>query len=168
MQDNHNNDGSAISQKSAEIVVAIIIALFGAIVMWDSNRIGAGWGSDGPESGSFPFYVGLLIVISGVVTAINGFRADKEAMGDFVEHSQLRLVMAVLLPSIVYVIAIGFVGIYVASTIFIIAFMMWQGKFGALKSVSVAIPVNVFLFFMFEVWFTIPLPKGPLEAMFGY
>jgi putative tricarboxylic transport membrane protein len=78
------------------------------------------------------------------------------------------LVMAVLLPSIVYVIAIGFVGIYVASTIFIIAFMMWQGKFGALKSVSVAIPVNVFLFFMFEVWFTIPLPKGPLEAMFGY
>jgi hypothetical protein len=168
MQDNHNNEGGAISQKSAEIVTAIIITLFGAVVMWDSNRIGAGWGSDGPESGSFPFYVGLLIVISGIVTAVNAFRADGKELGDFVEHEQLRLVMAVLIPSIVYVAFIGFIGIYVASAIFIIAFMMWQGKFSALKSVLVAVPVNVFLFFMFEVWFTIPLPKGPLEAMFGY
>src|SRR5690606_35642206 len=107
MQDNHNNEGGAISQKSAEIVTAIIITLFGAVVMWDSYRIGAGWGSDGPESGSFPFYVGLLIVISGIVTAISGLRANGEEMGDFVEHSQLRLVMAVLIPSIVYVITIG-------------------------------------------------------------
>jgi len=168
MQDNHNNEGGSISQKSAEIVTAIIITLFGAIVMWDSNRIGAGWGTDGPESGSFPFYVGLLIVISGLVTAYNGFRADGESLGDFVGHDQLRLVMAVLIPSIVYVAFIGFIGIYVASSIFIIAFMMWQGKFSVLKSVLVAVPVSVFLFFMFEVWFTIPLPKGPLEAMFGY
>ena len=43
MQDNHNK-GGAISQKSAEIVTAIIITLFGAVVMYDSNRIGAGWG----------------------------------------------------------------------------------------------------------------------------
>ena len=167
MQDNHNK-GGAISQKSAEIVTAIIITLFGAVVMYDSNRIGAGWGSDGPESGSFPFYVGLLIVISGLVTAFNAFRASSEELGDFVEPEQLRMVMAVLLPSIVYVAFIGFIGIYVASAIFIIAFMMWQGKFSAIKSVLVAVPVCVFLFFMFEVWFTIPLPKGPLEAMFGY
>lgn len=168
MQDNHNNEGGAVSQKTAEIVTAIIITLFGAVVMWDSYRIGAGWGSDGPETGSFPFYVGLLIVISGIVTTISAFRADGEKLGDFVEHEQLKLVMAVLIPSIIYVIAIGFIGIYVASTIFIVAFMMWQGKFGAVKSVCVAVPVNVFLFFMFEVWFTIPLPKGPLETMFGY
>lgn len=168
MQDNHNNEGGAISQKSAEIVVALIITLFGAVVMWDSYRIGAGWGSDGPESGSFPFYVGLLISISGIVTALSAFRADKEAMGDFVEPEQLRMVMAVLIPSIIYVAVISFIGIYVASAIFIIAFMIWQGKFSVLKSVLVAVPVNVFLFFMFEVWFTIPLPKGPLEAMFGY
>ena len=168
MQDNHNNEGGAISQKTAEIVTAIIITLFGAVVMWDSYRIGAGWGSDGPETGSFPFYVGLLIVISGIVTTVSAFRADGEKLGDFVEHEQLKLVMAVLIPSIIYVIAIGFIGIYVASAIFIVAFMMWQGKFGAVKSISVAVPVNVFLFFMFEVWFTIPLPKGPLETMFGY
>lgn len=168
MQDNHNNEGGAISQKSAEIVTAIIITLFGAVVMWDSYRIGAGWGSDGPESGSFPFYVGLMIVISGIVTTLSALRADGKELGDFVEHEQLRMVMAVLIPSIVYVAVIGFTGIYVASAIFIIAFMMWQGKFGIVKSIAVAVPVNVFLFFMFEVWFTIPLPKGPLEAMFGY
>jgi hypothetical protein len=151
-----------------EIVTAFFILVFGAVIMWDSYRIGAGWSSEGPESGSFPFYVGLLIVISAIVTLFGAFRSNAEEAGEFVGHDELKMVLAVLLPSIVYVALIGFIGIYVASAAFITIFMVWQGKFSILKSLLVAIPVNVFLFFMFEVWFKIPLPKGPLEAMFGY
>lgn len=168
MQDNHENSGGSIGNKTMEIVTALFILAFGAIVMWDSNRIGSGWGSDGPESGSFPFYVGLLIVISAVVTLINAVRADAEELGEFVGHEELKLVMAVFIPSIFYVIAIGFIGIYVASAIFITFFMVWQGKFSIVKSLAVAIPVNVFFFMMFEVWFKIPLPKAWLEAQFGF
>lgn len=168
MQDNHNNESGSIGNKTMEIVTAFFILVFGAVIMWDSYRIGAGWSSDGPESGSFPFYVGLLIVISAVVTLFGAFRKDAEEAGEFVGHDELKLVLAVLLPSIVYVALIGFIGIYVASAAFITIFMVWQGKFSIVKSLAVAIPVNVFLFFMFEVWFKIPLPKGPLEAMFGY
>lgn len=168
MQDNHNNSGGSIGNKTMELVTALVILAFGAIVMWDSYRIGAGWGADGPESGSFPFYVGLLIVISAIVTAFNAIRMDAEEAGEFVGHEELKLVMAVFIPSIIYVIAIGFIGIYVASAAFITIFMVWQGKFSIVKSLAVAIPTNIFLFMMFEVWFKIPLPKGPLEAMFGY
>lgn len=168
MQDNHNNEGGSIGTKTMEIITALIILAFGAIVMWDSYRIGAGWDTDGPQSGSFPFYVGLLIVISAVVTLITALRSNAEEAGVFVEHDQLKLVMAVLFPSIIYVALISFIGIYVSSIIFIVIFMVWQGKFSIVKSVSVAIPVNIFLFMMFEVWFKIPLPKGPLEAMIGY
>lgn len=168
MQDNHNNEGGSIGNKTMEIATALFILAFGAIVMWDSYRIGAGWDADGPQSGSFPFYVGLLIVISAVVTLFNGIRSNAEEAGEFVGHEEFKLVLAVFIPSIIYVIAIGFIGIYVASSIFITVFMVWQGKFSIVKSLSVAIPVNVFLFMMFEVWFKIPLPKGPLEAMFGY
>ena len=168
MQDNHNNEGGSISNKTMEIVTAFIILVFGAVVMWDSNRIGAGWGSDGPESGSFPFYIGLLIVISAAVTIFNSVRMNAEEAGEFVGHSELKLVMAVLIPSIIYVALIGFIGIYVASVVFITIFMVWQGKFSVVKSLAVAIPVNVFFFFMFEVWFKIPLPKAWLEAQFGY
>ena len=168
MQDNHNNEGGSIGNKTMEIVTAFIILVFGAVVMWDSNRIGAGWGSDGPESGSFPFYIGLLIVISAAVTIFNAVRMNAEEAGEFVGHAELKLVMAVLIPSIIYVALIDFIGIYVASAIFVAVFMVWQGKFSIVKSLTVAISENVFIFFMFEVWFKIPLPKSWLEAQFGY
>jgi putative tricarboxylic transport membrane protein len=168
MQDNHNNEGGSIGNKTMEIVTAFFILVFGAVIMWDSYRIGAGWSAEGPESGSFPFYVGLLIVISAIVTLLNAFRTSAEEAGEFVGHAEFKMVLAVLLPSIVYVAAISYIGIYVASAAFITIFMVWQGKFSVVKSLVVAIPVSVFLFFMFEVWFKIPLPKGPLEAMIGY
>lgn len=169
MQDNHENSGGAIGNKTMEIVTALFILAFGAIVMYDSNRIGAGWdATEGPQSGSFPFYVGLLIVISAIVTLFNAIKSNAEEAGEFVGHEELKLVMAVFIPSIFYVIAISFIGIYVASAIFIAFFMVWQGKFSIAKSVAVAIPVNVFFFMMFEVWFKIPLPKAWLEAQFGF
>lgn len=166
MQDNHNNEGTFVTNKAVEIGVALIILAFGAIVMWDSHRIGAGWDADGPQSGAFPFYVGLLIVISAVVTIFNAFREnDKE---EFVGRQELKQVASVFLPTIVYIFAIGYLGTYVASAIFITIFMVWQGKFSIVKSLAVGIPINVLFFFMFEVWFQVPLPKGWLEAQFGY
>lgn len=168
MNENHNNQGGSIGNKTVELVTAFIILAFGSVVMWDSYRIGAGWGVDGPESGSFPFYVGLLIVISAIMTIVNAVRQSAEEAGEFVGISELKMVMAVLIPTVIYVIAIDLIGIYVASSIFIAVFMVWQGKFSALKSVLVAIPVSVFFFVMFEILFTIPLPKGWLEAQFGY
>jgi hypothetical protein len=168
MQDNHNNSGGSVGNKTMEIVTALIIMAFGAVVMWDSHRLGSGWSDDGPQSGAFPFYVALLIVISSIVTIINALRTSAEDAGEFAEYSQIKMVMAVLIPSIVYIAVIHFIGIYVASIIFIAFFMMWQGKFSIIKSATIAILVNVFFFAMFEIWFKIPLPKGPLEAMFGY
>jgi hypothetical protein len=102
------------------------------------------------------------------VTLIGAIRTSAEEAGEFAEYSQIKMVMAVLIPSIVYVVAINFIGIYVASIIFISFFMIWQGKFSILKSATIAILVNVFFFAMFEIWFKIPLPKGPLEKLFGY
>ena len=59
-------------------------------------------------------------------------------------------------------------GIYVASAIFIFAFMIAVGRENPLKAIAVAITVPIALFFMFEKWFLVPLPKGPLEAWLGY
>ena len=77
-------------------------------------------------------------------------------------------VLAVLLPAFGYVALIGFVGIYVASALFILGFMLTLGKENIIRAVLVATGVPVFLFVLFEIWFLVPLPKGPLEAMIGY
>ena len=162
---------SAASVKMVDAVTAIVIFLMGAVVIWDSWRLGAQWGSDGPEAGYFPFYIGLILC---VVSAINLFAALKAGGGDsFVSTSSIKMIMSVMIPTIIYVGLIGGVGpvpalgIYVASAIFIALFMKWLGKYAWPITLGVSIGVPVVFFLLFEVWFKVPLPKGPLEAALG-
>jgi putative tricarboxylic transport membrane protein len=161
------------SVRTWEMVVAFLFLVFGAVVMWDSWRIGARWGDDGPQAGYFPFYIGLFIVISAVMILVNALRMNREAGGEaFVTRGQLRMVLTVLIPTIVYVVLIDNpwypLGIYVPSALFIAAFMRFLGKYGWARIALVSLGVVLVFFMMFEIWFQVPLPKGPLEAAFGY
>ena len=164
---------AAFSQKSAEVAVAALFFILGAIVVFDSVRLGAKWGSDGPEAGYFPFYVGLLVCVSAVVNLVYGLVSRKFAGKPFVERGQLKLVLSVLWPSLVYAVLIGGVGpwnglgIYVASAIFVAFFMRWLGKYEWWKVAAVSVGNSVFFYLIFEVWFLVPLPKGPLESLLG-
>jgi hypothetical protein len=156
-----------VSTRVMEIAVGAILFVLGLILIVDAIRLGTGWGDDGPKSGYFPFYIGLILCLSSAVAIFQGMRAP--GAGDaFVERGQAKLIMAVLIPTIVYVVAIGLLGIYVASAIFIGVFMVWQGKFSWFKSALISVSVVIALWMMFEIWFKVPLPKGPLEALFGY
>lgn len=157
---------SAVSTRTLEIVTAIFFLLIGSVVMWDSSRIGAGWGADGPQSGYFPYYIGLLMNIASVANLLLAWKAGNAE--SFVSRPQIKLVMAIFLPCLVYVAVMQWLGLYVASVVFIATFMRWQGKFGLLKSIATATGVVVVLFLMFEIWFKVPLIKGPLEALLGY
>ncbi len=156
-----------VSIRVMEIVVGALLFVAGAVLIYDANRLGTGWGDDGPRSGYFPFYIGLILCISSVIAVVQGIRAPG-ARATFVERGQARLILAVFIPTVVYVVAVRFLGIYVASTLFIGGFMAWQGKFRWPKCIAIGLMVSVALFLMFEVWFTVPLPKGPMEAWFGY
>lgn len=152
-----------------EWLVAIACMAFGAVVMWDSLRVGAGWAFDGPQAGYFPFYVGLLICASSVVTLVQVVlrrigRRDRL----FATWEQLWRVSEVLIPSMVYVLAIPWLGIYVPTALFIAWFMWRIGKYGAAKILPAALGVPVLTFLTFEVWFKLPLPKGPVESLIGY
>ena len=157
---------SAASTRTLEIVTAIFFLIVGSVVMWDSARIGAGWGSDGPQSGYFPFYIGLLMNIASGVNLLLAFKSSKAE--SFVSKPQVKLVMAIFLPCLVYVAVMQWLGLYVASVIFIAVFMRWQGKFSWIKSALTSLIVVAVLFVMFEIWFKVPLIKGPLEAVLGY
>ena len=159
-------DRPAFGQKSAEIVVAALFLLLGAIVVYDSVRLGARWGSDGPQAGYFPFYIALFVCISSAINLVIAVlkKGDDRA---FVGVEQLKLVLAVLVPSIVYVALIAWLGIYVASAIFVAFFMRWLGKYPWWKVAAVSIGNSVVFFVIFEMWFKVPLPKGPLENLLG-
>ena len=156
----------AFGQKSAEIFVSAFFLLLGALVMWDSVRFGARWGSDGPQAGYFPFYIALLMSVASAVNLLVAL-ARRSEFRAFVEVGQLKLVLSVLLPSIVYVGLIALLGIYVASVVFVAFFMRWLGKYPWWKVAAVSIGNSVVFFLVFEIWFKVPLPKGVVERMLG-
>ena len=157
----------ALRIKSAEIAVAALFLMAGVLVMYDSVRLGATWGDDGPKPGYFPFYIGLIMTVAAVMNLARGFMIPADKNPPFVLAGQLKMVLTVLVPAAVYAAAIGWIGIYVASILFIAFFMRWLGKYPVAKIVPVAILVPAALFLMFEIWFLVPLPKGPIEAFLG-
>jgi hypothetical protein len=158
-------DRPAFRQKSAEIVVAALFLLAGAIVVYDSLRLGTKWAEEGPEAGYFPFIVGVLICVAAAVNLVAALTWAREDEKAFVEVGQLKMVLSVLIPASVYVGLIGWLGIYLASALFVAFFMRWLGKYEWWKLAAVSVGNSVFFFLIFEVWFKIPLPKGPLEAL---
>lgn len=160
-----------ITQRSMEVAVALVLFGFGALVVFDSHRLGSSWGSDGPEAGYFPFYIGLIICISSAVIfaqALYGARAKSGKI--FVEWQPLRQVLAILLPAALYILGIQLIGLYVASAIYIAVFMIWLGKYGWFKAVMLGVAVSAVAFVTFEVWFQVPLYKGVFDplAFLGY
>ena len=157
-----DTSSSGPSHKSVETGVALLVIAFGIIVVLGSVSAGIGWGAEGPRAGFFPFYIGLSIVISGAVNLWNAIRPDAPG-GIFAEWSQLWQVLLVVIPATIYAVAVGYIGIYVSSAIFIAWFMRWLGKYGWGTVVAVAIGMPLVVYFVFEKWFLVALPKGPIE-----
>jgi putative tricarboxylic transport membrane protein len=162
-----SQDKPAVSRRTMEIAVTLIFLLFGFVVCWDSWRIGARWGSDGPQAGYFPFYIGLIINFCSLITLVQALRIKPADNEPFVLRGQLKMVVLVMVPTVIYVALINWLGIYVASTVYIALFMWWLGKYSWVKYVPVSLGVSIAFFLMFEIWFKVPLPKGPLESALG-
>ena len=165
MSDSSHSSGAGPSHRSVEIGVAVVILLFAAIVIYGAWLAGINWGPEGPRAGFFPFYVGLAILLATVFNLASAMKSDGKRL--FAEWGQLRQVMSVVIPTAIYVALVPWLGLYVASFLLIAAFMKWLGKYSWTLALGVAISVPLLAFVMFEKWFLVPLPKGPIEDLLG-
>jgi Tripartite tricarboxylate transporter TctB family len=156
---------TGVATNIVEAVVAFIILIGGVTVVYQAMLLGHRWGSDGPGPGYFPFYIGLLVSIGSAVTLIQAFIGKHKNTDVFVDNEQLNRVLAVLIPAAVFVAAIHWLGIYISAALYIALFMIVLGKYNPVKSAIIAITTQVIFFFMFEVWFKVPLYKGSLDLM---
>jgi hypothetical protein len=157
-------EGRLVAVWQMDAVVAAVLAAIGVVVMVDSLRVGIGWGIEGPQAGFFPFFIGLMLTVGALFTLARSLFGAKRDLDVFVEPAGFRRVLAVLLPSIVYVVAVKLIGIYVASALLIAVFMRAFGRYGYAFCCGLGVAIAVVLYAMFELWFQVPLPKGPLEA----
>jgi len=148
-----------------DAVVALLIVGLGVLVLQGSWSLGSRWTSDGPGSGYFPFYIGLILCIAGVGILVQAIFTKNRDTEIFVDGEQLKRVLSVLIPAAAYVFVVQIIGLYVASAIYIALFMIVLGKYSPLKSILVAVVLNALFFAMFEIWFKVPLFKGAYDPL---
>ena len=155
------------SHRAVEIAVALASIGFAVLVIIGSLNAGINWGAEGPRAGFFPFYIACFILLASIVNLFSAF-VDMPREKLFAQWGQLLRVLSVIIPTAVYVGIIPTLGIYVSSALLIALFMKWLGKYrwSIITLVAVGVPVATFL--VFEKWFLVPLPKGPVEAMLGF
>jgi putative tricarboxylic transport membrane protein len=162
-------DSPAVTDsRSVEMVVCLLLLALAVLLGWDNWRTGIGWDSTGPQAGYFPFYLSIILGLASLYGVTRTLLARNEAAETFVTRAQLRRVMAVFLPTLLFCLATQFLGLYVASFLLIAGFMRLIGKIAWWKSLLTALVFTGLMFVTFDIAFDVIMPKGPLEAAFGY
>jgi len=161
------NEPEPLSTRWPELLVAALLIAIAALVIADSLRVGIGWADDGPRSGYFPFYIGLLLLASSGSVLVSTLLRWRGPRRSFTRREQLKSVLAVLVPMTLYVAGVAGLGLYLPSMALIGWFMRRHGGFGWVTTLCVSIAVPIAFYLVFERWFLVPLPKGPLEHWLG-
>ena len=162
------DDRPVVGARSVTIAVYLILLALAALLAWDNWRTGMAWEADGPQAGYFPFYLSLILGAACLFGLYFQLRAQTAAEGGFVTRDQLRRVLQVLVPTVLYCLAMQWLGLYVASFLLIAGFMWIIGRMALWKSLLAGLLFSLVMFVTFDIAFDVIMPKGPLEAFFGY
>ena len=155
-----------------DLVTAAVLMLLSGVVIYDALRLGAGWGNEGPQSGFFPFWLAALLAGVSVVLFLQALYRRSEA--PFVIGHRFVPVLKVLGPLVGFVVLTdppgpwSGLGLYVAAGLYLGFYMRWVGRHDWRTVVALATVVPIITFLIFETWFLVPMPKGPVEAWLGY
>jgi hypothetical protein len=162
------DDRSVVGARTVHIVVYLILVALAALLAWDNWRTGMAWEADGPQAGYFPFYLSVILGTACLFGLFFQLRAQTAAEGGFVTRNQLRRVMQVFVPTLLFCVLMQWLGLYVASFFLIAGFMRIVGRMARWKSLLAGFLFSIIMFVTFDVAFDVIMPKGPLEALFGY
>jgi len=157
-----------VGTRSVDIVASILLLALAALLGWDAWRVGNSWADDGPQAGYFPFYLAVLMAAASLYGLVRALLARQAAGEPFVTHGQFTRVMQVFVPTLAFCILTQYLGLYVASFLLVAGFMIWVGRIAAWKSVLTSFLFTAAMFLTFEIAFNVIMPKGPLEAAFGF
>jgi len=152
--------------RAADIATASFLMLLGAVVLFDAARLGFRWGSDGPQSGFFPFWLAVVLIAHSAAILVQAVR--KHSTEPFASREQLRMVLTVAGPAAALVLFTYLIGLYVAGAVYLFFYMRLVGRHSWASVVALSLSIPLATFLVFEKWFLVPLPKGPLEAWLGY
>jgi hypothetical protein len=163
-----SDSAPVVGNRSVDIVVSLLLLAFAALMAYDNWRSGAGWAVDGPQAGYFPFYLSVILGAASLYGLVAALIARASPDQPFVTRDQFRRVMQVFVPTVLFCLFTQWLGLYVASFLLIAGFMWFVGRIALWKSLLTAFVFSLAMFVTFEIAFDVIMPKGPLEAAFGY
>jgi putative tricarboxylic transport membrane protein len=162
------SDSPAVTtQRTVDVIVSFLLLAFAMLMGFDNWRTGMGWDSTGPQAGYFPFYLSVILAAACVYGIGKEFLAREQAGETFVTRAQLRRVLQVFVPTLLFCLFMQWLGLYVASFLLVAGFMAFIGRIAPWKSLLTALLFVLAMFVTFDVAFDVIMPKGPLEALFG-
>ena len=162
------SDSPAVtSNRAVDVVVSLLLLAFAGVLAFDNWRTGMGWDATGPQAGYFPFYLSVILTAASLWGLAKEFLARKQARATFVTRAQLRRVLQVFVPTLLFCLLTQWLGLYVASFLLVAGFMVFVGRIAVWKSLLTAFLFSLVMFVTFEIAFDVIMPKGPIESLFG-
>ncbi len=152
--------------KKANVAIAALLVALAVLVIVDAVRLGFRWGNDGPESGFFPFWLGVVLLVCAVIEL-------SEVLVQRHRHTPSRRLMPpgawkpigwVIAPAVGMVVATELVGLHLAAALYLAFYMRAVGKIRWSTTVAVAVLVPAILYVAFDRLFLVPMPQGLFGA----
>jgi len=156
--------------RTAELVMAIVMAIFSAYLMWKSAELPIGWIPDeGPGGGFWPFWLSAAMLASCFSIIYKWVRKTSPISRSteiFMDSEAIKGFVLVAGSLIVTVGLFHYIGIYGALPLFLIFHIRFLGghSWPFASFMAVITPVVTFLFF--EIVLKITLPKGLTDEYF--
>ncbi|WP_134726274.1 tripartite tricarboxylate transporter TctB family protein [Paracoccus luteus] len=156
-----------VGRLPAEMLAAALTGGLGLAGVLGSAELGASWTESGPEPGYFPFYVGLILIAAALGNGVMALRARGAQDEAWLEPEQSRRLLGFLVPLLAYVAGSVWLGLYVASAVYVAFNARFRGGYRGVVAVAIGAAFTVLLYVVFEMAFKVPLLKGPLEPLLG-
>ena len=150
--------------RTAELLMAILMALLSIAFMVKSAELNIGWVPDrGPGAGAWPFWLATGMLVCCLATIARWFsRATPESRStdQFISSSALTMVSLTVAALAALLLLTPWISIYLALMLFLIFYLRFMGGHGWASTIAITIAMPVVVFCLFEWALTISLPKG--------
>ncbi len=154
----------------AELVMALVLAVFSIYLMWKSAELPIGWlPGEGPGGGAFPFWLSLGMLVCCVSIIARWFAkasAPSRSTEPYIERRAVKSFLLVAGSLTVMIGLIHIIGIYGAVPLYLVFCVRILGRHSWTTTGALAVGTPVAAFFFFEIALKITLPKGFTEPLF--
>lgn len=156
----------SVSRRTMEIATAAVLGVYAAAVIAGTLQLDTGWAATGPQAGYVPLRLGVLLL---VVSALLLWQAARRPAGEsFATREQLNRSLSLFLPTILMAVAMAFLGVYLTGAVFLAYMARRHGGLSWGRAIALGVVSTVLFFLTFEIWFGVPLAKGPIETWLGF